>query len=144
MTPGPLSLISSRMMLRSRAWPRHSPYQANSARSDVPQVGSSSSRKVRRLERILRMATRLWWIRSDWVHGALGAVELAGRRLGPHRTGLHQDVQRPHRLAPFVLVDQFVAHVVQQEGAGRSGQYPVQHHAGRGLGEVRVGRRRRR
>ena len=82
-TSGPWSATTAASSSRSRNRPSSLPYQASSARRAVPQPGSSSSRKVRRLARILRMATRVWWIRSvgscrrsvplreptaDWAH----------------------------------------------------------------------------
>ena len=80
---GPLSLMTPASRSRSRDWPSSLPYQASSARNEVPHAGSTRSRKVRRLERMRRMATRLWWMRSvrsgrrsvpandstaDWAH----------------------------------------------------------------------------
>ena len=127
-------------MWRSRTWPRRPPYQASSARSEVPQAGSRSSRKVRRLERMRRRATRLWWTRSTSLARRRRRRRARGGRAGPTAAGRPvgrvsgPTIGRRRRRG----VDQLLVHVVQEEGAGGLGQHPVEDHA---RPRVRRGRR---
>ncbi len=66
----------------------------------------------------------------------LGAVERFERGLRPERAGAHPDAERVDRADAARVVDQLVAHVVQEEGAGRHREHPVEDHAGGRLGEV--------
>ena len=105
MTSGPLSAI---IVLRGcggpATSPRRPPYQASSARREVPQPGSRARRKVRRLERMRRRATRLWWIRSTSVVRRCGAVEVRSAGLGPQGPvgpgGCQRRSRRPALVAP--------------------------------------------
>ena len=96
-TSGPLTVTTSERMWRSRTSPRRPPYQASSARSDVPQAGSRASRKVRRLERMRRMATRLWWTRSTSLARRWEPCSVDGRRLGPQGTVGQSGAERGRR-----------------------------------------------
>ena len=79
--------------------------------------------------------------RSSLV-AALGAPSWTWWPTGPTAAGSDSRMVRASNVRHVVTTAgrQLLVHVVEQEGAGRLGQDPVEHHPGRGVGEEVVGR----
>ena len=89
---------------------------------------------------------------ADAAHGHPGLVDTFGRVVtglgtarclvrcpGPQRTGASCQVEGVHGVRALLGVVGSVAHVVEEEGAGRHGQHPVEDHSGGRVGEEVVG-----